>query len=135
MARHVIRLRGPWQFLAHHRSGENHASKGELAIGLSANNLSTAISMQATRNFHVPTGLSTDQRLSLALETTGDLRERVRLNSTPLYFADSDDNFQIADIKGLLRPDNVLMLEWSAEDCSGTWPPAAPASVELWIDD
>ena len=135
MARHVIRLRGPWQFLAHHRSGENHASKGELAIGLSANNLSTAISMQATRNFHVPTGLSTDQRLSLAIETTGDLRERVRLNSTLLFFSDADDHFQIANIKSLLRPDNVLVLEWTAEKCCGAWPPPAPSSVELWIDD
>ena len=135
MARHVIHLRGPWQFLTHRSSGESHASKGELGIGLSTNNLSSAISLQATRNFHRPTGLSADQRLSLAIETTGDLRERVRLNSTPLHFADAGDHFQISDIKRLLRPDNVLVLEWSAENCCGTWPPPAPSSVELWIDD
>ena len=135
MARHVIRLRGPWQFLAHRSSGVSHESKGELEFEFSASDLLTAISIRATRIFHRPTGLSADQRLSLAIETTGDLRERVRLNSTPLHFADASDHFQIADIKRLLRPDNVLVLEWSAENCCGTWPPPTPTTVELWIDD
>ncbi len=76
-----------------------------------------------------------NQRLSLSIQSSGGLPEVARLNMSVLCFSESSDGFQIADIKDLLVPNNVLEIEWTKENCHGTWPPLAPTAVELWIDN